>query len=205
MKKEHESLIRKDGFQTLLASLVCILGGLIVGYVVLLIIEPSGAFEAIVAVMKSFLRFPGALKLKYLRSRRWCARRRCCCAPCPSCLPTRWACSTSARRVSTAPVPAPRCMPRWRGIVPWYVCILLAYAGGARCWACWRVRCGRCCNVNEVISGIMLNWITLYLTNLLLGTVKDPTSPYTKTLPVHQPRRAHAPVWDWESSSTTNK
>ena len=65
MKKERESLIRKDGFQTLLASLVCILGGLIVGYVVLLIIEPSGAFEAIVAVMKSFLRFPGALKLKY--------------------------------------------------------------------------------------------------------------------------------------------
>ena len=28
MKKERESLIRKDGFQTLLASLVCILGGL---------------------------------------------------------------------------------------------------------------------------------------------------------------------------------
>lgn len=44
MKKERESLIRKDGFQTLLASLVCILGGLIVGYVVLLIIEPSSAF-----------------------------------------------------------------------------------------------------------------------------------------------------------------
>ena len=65
MKKEHKSLIRKDGFQTLLASLVCVLGGLIVGYLVLLIIEPSGAFEAIVAVMKSFLRFPGALKLKY--------------------------------------------------------------------------------------------------------------------------------------------
>ena len=28
----------------------------------------------------------------------------------------------------------------------------------------------------------MLNWITLYLTNLVLGTVKNPTSPYTKTL-----------------------
>lgn len=59
------SLIRKDGFQTLLASLVCILGGLLVGYLVLLIIEPSGAFEAIVAVMKSFFRYPGALKMKY--------------------------------------------------------------------------------------------------------------------------------------------
>ena len=28
----------------------------------------------------------------------------------------------------------------------------------------------------------MLNWIMLYLTNLLLGTVKSPTSPYTKGL-----------------------
>ena len=65
MKNEKTPLIRRDGFQTLLASLACILGGLIVGYFVLLIIEPSGAFEAILAVMKSFLRYPGSLKLKY--------------------------------------------------------------------------------------------------------------------------------------------
>ena len=56
MKNEKKSLIRSDGFQTLLASLICILGGLLVGYLVLLIIEPSGAFEAILAVMKSFFR-----------------------------------------------------------------------------------------------------------------------------------------------------
>ena len=38
------------------------------------------------------------------------------------------------------------------------------------------------CNVNEVISGIMLNWIVLYLTNMLLTTVKEDASPYTKVL-----------------------
>ena len=65
MKNQKTSLLRQDGFQTLLASLVCILGGLIVGYLVLLIIEPSGALNAIFAVMKSFLRYPGILKLKY--------------------------------------------------------------------------------------------------------------------------------------------
>ena len=64
MKTEKTSLIRKDSFQTILASLACILGGLIVGYLVLLLIEPSGAFNAIVAVMKSFFRYPGTLKLK---------------------------------------------------------------------------------------------------------------------------------------------
>ena len=38
------------------------------------------------------------------------------------------------------------------------------------------------CNVNEVISGIMLNWIVLYLTNMLLTRVKEDTSPYTFVL-----------------------
>ena len=63
--KEKNSLIRSEGFQTLLASLVCILGGLLVGYIALLIIEPSGALEAIGAVLKSFFRYPGKLMLKY--------------------------------------------------------------------------------------------------------------------------------------------
>ena len=33
--------------------------------------------------------------------------------------------------------------------------------------------------MNEVISGIMLNWIGLYSTNMLLAKVKESTSPYT--------------------------
>mgnify|MGYP007025232869 CR=1 FL=1 len=32
-------------------------------------------------------------------------------------------------------------------------------------------------NVNEVISSIMLNWISLYLVNMLLSTVKELASP----------------------------
>lgn len=43
-------------------------------------------------------------------------------------------------------------------------------------------------NVSEVISGIMLNWIALYLTNLILTTVKHPNSPYTKSLTAANPR-----------------
>ena len=36
--------------------------------------------------------------------------------------------------------------------------------------------------LNEVISGIMLNWIVLYLTNMLLTNVKEVASPYTVVL-----------------------
>ena len=65
MKKEKTPLIRQEGFQTLLSSLICVLGGLIIGYIVLLLIEPSGAFGAIIAIMKSFFRYPGKMMLKY--------------------------------------------------------------------------------------------------------------------------------------------
>ena len=41
--------------------------------------------------------------------------------------------------------------------------------------------------IHEVISGIMLNWIALYLTNLILTTVKPPNSPYTKSLTAANP------------------
>ena len=65
--------------------------------------------------------------------------------------------------------------------MPWYVCILLGMLAGALLgMLAGALR--TLFNVNVVISGIMLNWITLYLTNLVLGTVKNPTSPYTKTL-----------------------
>ncbi|MBO5868477.1 MAG: ABC transporter permease, partial [Oscillospiraceae bacterium] len=66
MKKEKTSLLQSDGLQTLLSSLLCIIIGLVIGYLVLLIIEPKGAFEAITAVMKSFFRFSGKSRMKYL-------------------------------------------------------------------------------------------------------------------------------------------
>ena len=180
MKKEHKSLIRKDGFQTLLASLVCVLGGLIVGYLVLLIIEPSGAFEAIVAVMKSFLRFPGALKLKYFGQALVRTAPLLLCA-----LSVLFAYKVGMFNIGAAgQYCAGACAALYAALawnMPWYVCILLGMLAGALLgMLAGALR--TLFNVNVVISGIMLNWITLYLTNLVLGTVKNPTSPYTKTL-----------------------
>ena len=37
-------------------------------------------------------------------------------------------------------------------------------------------------NVNEVISCIMLNWISLYCVNMLLTGVKEQSTPYTRPL-----------------------
>ena len=68
----------------------------------------------------------------------------------------------------------------------WLPCLLVAMAGGAVLGAISGVLKSYC-NVNEVISGIMLNWIVLYLTNMLLTTVKEAASPYTIVLANNNP------------------
>ena len=61
------NLLKNDGVQSLLASLVCVVLGLFLGYVVLLAINPAGAGEAILTVIKNFLTYnrPSS-QLKYL-------------------------------------------------------------------------------------------------------------------------------------------
>ena len=67
MKKEKGSLLKNNVVQSLLASLICIILGLFVGFIVLLCIKPSGAFDAILTIIKNFLVFPnGNIALKYL-------------------------------------------------------------------------------------------------------------------------------------------
>ena len=65
--------------------------------------------------------------------------------------------------------------------MPWYLCLLAAILAGALLGALSGVLKAYC-NVNEVISCIMLNWISLYLVNTLLTNVKESASPYTMTL-----------------------
>ena len=54
MKK---NLLKNNGIQSLLASLLCVVLGMLIGYIVLLFINPAGAGEAIATVMKNFLTY----------------------------------------------------------------------------------------------------------------------------------------------------
>ena len=180
MKNQKNSLIRSDGFQTLLASLICILGGILVGYIALLIIEPSGAFEAIVAVLKSFFRYPGKLMLKYFGQTLVRTVPLILCA-----LSVLFAYKVGMFNIGVAgQYVAGACGCLYAALawkLPWLPCLLIGMAAAALLGA-FSGWLKTSCNVNVVISGIMLNWITLYMTNLILGTVKSPTSPYTMAL-----------------------
>ena len=180
MKKEKNSLIRTDGFQTLLASLACILGGILVGYIALLIIEPSGAFGAITAVLKSFFRYPGKLMLKY------CGQTLVRTVPLLMCaLSVLFAYKVGMFNIGVAgQYVAGACGCLYAALawnLPWLPCLIIGMIMGALLGVASGLLKTKC-NVNIVISGIMLNWITLYLTNLILGTVKSPSSPYTMSL-----------------------
>ena len=185
MKKDNLALLRKDGIQTLIASLACILGGLIVGYIVLLIIEPSGAFEAIIAVMKSFLRYPGALKMKYFGQTLVRTVPLLMCA-----LSVLFAYKVGMFNIGVAgQYVAGACAGLYAALawnLPWWACLICAMIAGAALGAIAGVLKTQY-NVNVVISGIMLNWIILYVTNLVLTGVKSANSPYTKALRGNNP------------------
>lgn len=183
MKKKHSSILRLDGVQTLLASLLCILGGLLVGFIVLLLIEPSGAWEAITSVLKSFFRYPSAkLQLKYF------GQTLTRTAPLIMCsLSVLFAYKVGLFNIGVAgQYVAGACAALYFGLalrMPWWVCMIAAMLSGALMGALsGALKTYR--NVNVVISGIMLNWIALYVTNMILSMdgLKNPMSPYTMQL-----------------------
>ena len=180
------NLLKNNGVQSLLASLVCIVLGLFLGYVVLLIINPAGAGEAILTVIKNFLTYNRpASQLKYLGNTLVKTAPLLMCA-----LAILFAYTVGLFNIGAAGqycFGAALCLYAALGLKwSWLPCMLLAILGGAVLGGISGVLKSYC-NVNEVISGIMLNWIVLYLTNMLLTTVKEATSPYTLALSTTNP------------------
>lgn len=180
-KKQKASLLRNQALQSLIASLLCILTGLLVGYIVLLIINPAGAGKAIGTIVKNFLYYPSqAAQLKYLGSTLVKTAPLLLCS-----LSVLFAYKVGLFNIGAAGqyvVGAGAALYCALALqLPWYVCLIAAMAAGAALGAVSGLLKAYC-NVNEVISCIMLNWISLYLVNMLLTQVKELASPYTMTL-----------------------
>ena len=178
MKK---NLLKNNGVQSLLASLACVVLGLLIGYIVLLFINPNGAGEAIAAVMKIFLNYSkSATQAKYLGNTLVKNAPLLLCA-----LSILFSYKVGLFNIGAAgQYCAGVALSLYAALAwgwGWLPCMLLAMLGGMVLGAISGLLKSYC-NVNEVISGIMLNWIVLYLTNMLLTNVKEETSPYTFVL-----------------------
>ena len=178
--KKKEPLIKNPSFQSILTSLICIILGLLIGYIVLMLINPAGAGTAIKTILLNFLsRSSHAARMKALGNTLaktapllMCALSICFCY-----------------KVGLFNIGAPgqyeagACIGLYAAIAwhcNWAICLILAALAGAVVGAIsGALKAYR--NVNEVISGIMLNWIMLYLTNMVLSgkNVKEVASPYT--------------------------
>ena len=183
MKK---SIWKNNAVQSLLASLICIVLGLLIGFIVLLCINPAGAVEAITAVIKNFMNYSRAnLQLKNFGATLVKTAPLLMCA-----LSVLFAYKVGLFNIGAAgQYTVGICASLYAALAwhwGWLACMLFAMLVGAL-WGTIPGVLKAYCNVNEVISGIMLNWIALYTTNMLLSQVKDEASPYSLHLSDNNP------------------
>lgn len=174
-------LLRNKTVQSLLSSLICIVFGVLIGYIVLLIINAEGASKAMVTILKNFFVYPNAkMRMEYFGTALVKMAPLLMCS-----LSVLFAYKTGLFNIGAAGqycIGVCACLftalyLQWS----WPLCLLSAVAAGAFFgFIVGVLKSYR--NVNEVISGIMLNWIALYITNAVLSLVKEPSSPYTYKL-----------------------
>ena len=185
-RKNSKNILDNGSVQTLIASLFCIVLGLVVGYIVLFMINSAGAGRAITAILKNFLYFPRPeVALEYFGST--LAKT----APLLMCTLS----VLFAYKVGLFNIGASGQFSVGTGFAlyfaihynaPWWVCILLAMIGGALLgMASGALKAYL--NVNEVIACIMLNWISLYAVNTVLTAVKESGTTYTLPLRTNNP------------------
>ena len=182
-----KKILKNEAFQSLFASLICIILGIAIGYVVLLFINPEGAGEAISEVLKNFFHYSKAkLQLKNFGSTLVKTAPLIMCS-----LSIIFAYKVGLFNIGAAgQYCVGICVSLYCALalgMGWVPCMILAAVAGALYGAIVGLLKSYC-NVNEVISGIMLNWIALYSTNMILTNVKEGTSPYTFHLSTDGPQ-----------------
>ena len=171
-------VLKNEGIQAFLASLICILLGLLIGYIVLLFINPAGAGESILNVIKNFFTWSRPQsQIKQFGNTLAKTMPLILCS-----LSILFSYKVGLFNIGTAgQYVAGACASLYAALAwgwGWLPCMLLAViAGGLLAGITGILKAY--CNVNEVISGIMLNWIALYTANTLLTNVKETASPYT--------------------------
>ncbi len=176
--QDNNSFFKKPAVQTILASLVCIVLGVLIGFIALLIINSAGAWEALMEILKNFWNYS-----KHTTQMKNLGNTLVKTAPLLMCgLSVLFAYKVGLFNIGAAGqyvAGAGACIYCAVGLGwGWFPCMLASIFAGAVVGSISGVlKAYR--NVNEVISCIMLNWICLYLVNTLLSKIKNPTSPYT--------------------------
>ncbi|MBO7486334.1 MAG: ABC transporter permease [Spirochaetaceae bacterium] len=166
-QSKFKEILASDTFRSITAAIICALVGIIVGFIILLIINAEHAPKAISVILKNFMYYRSSgKKLYYLGQTLVKSVPLILCG-----IAVLFAYKSGMFNIGVAGQYCVGigislwCALAWH--LPWWLCLVLAVV----CAALWASLAGLLkafCNVNEVIAGIMLNWISLYLVNVLM-------------------------------------
>lgn len=164
MKDKIKNFMKKRGTVSFLASIISILVGILVGFIILLFIDAGHAGYGLMKIITS-----GASSMNRIAKVLYQA------APLVMTgLAVAFAFKTGLFNIgASGQYMVGMFCALTAGIqfgMPWYVCLFAAMIGGA-VWGAIPGICKAFFNVNEVITAIMFNWIGLYMVNLLIGNM----------------------------------
>ena len=168
IKLFFSSLIKKDATKTVVTSLWCALLGLILGFLILLFMNPGNAAYGMTSIMGNYLIFSSPQdRLNYFGQT--LAKTAPLIAMSLSILVSYKAGlfnlgGSGQYSIAVLVISYLGISANW----PWWIVMLVAMLSAA-IWSMISGALKAFFNVNEVISGIMLNWIALYLVNGILS------------------------------------
>ena len=165
-KQNKQPLLQHPAVVGVLASLLSIVIGLVLGFVLLVLLNPSASLGGMKAMLTTgFSNMDKLGKVLYQA------------APLMMCgLSVGFAFKTGLFNIGAS---GQYTMGAFFSLLcaiqfqmPWYVCLLAGAVGGA-IWGVFPGLFKAYFNVNEVITAIMFNWIGMYLVNLLLANMPN--------------------------------
>lgn len=184
MKMFFTSLMKKDAMKTIVTSLWCALLGLILGFFILLCLNVKDAAYGMTSILGNYLIFTNAQdRLNYFGQT--LAKTAPLIAMSLSILVAYKAGlfnlgGSGQYTIAVIIISFLGVGANW----PWWIVMIIAMIGAAS-WSMISGLLKAYFNVNEVISGIMLNWIALYFANGILSnnkTVWDASHSETNTI-----------------------
>ena len=181
-----KSLTKNKTFQSVISSLIGVAIGLAAGLIALIVIDPAEAFESMGAMLQNFFYFPRenvAIEYFGMTLIRMTPLAMCALSMIYAHKAGLFNIGASGQYAAGACV-ALLCAIKWR--LPWWICLLSGAVSGGLVGALTGVlKAYR--NVNEVISGILLNWVILYAVNMVLEPLTN-SANLTWMLSVNAPQ-----------------
>jgi len=166
-----KKITSSEAFKSIISAIICALIGMLIGFIILLIINAPNAPLAMLKILKNFMNYrKPAMRMQYFGQTLVKSVPLILCG-----LSVLFAYKAGLFNIG---VGGQYCIAIgasiWAALVwhaPWWVCTLFAILIAAA-WGGLAGAFKAFCNMNEVIASIMLNWIALYLVNLVMQNEK---------------------------------